>query len=111
SGQRGESVPFEITILNYSRFVTAHFRTYVTGLLEDPDGVYRTWDDSEWEYGASLWVELEDEAFSIRPGQEHTVRGRVNIPRRAPGSGYATVVVELIPEPVASDAAISTAYY
>lgn len=111
AGNRGAAVPFEITIMNQAQFSTAYFRAYTTGLREGHDGVYRTFDDTEWEFGASSWIELEADEFAIPPGQGHVVRGHVHIPRRGPASGYATVVLELVPEPAPGDVAASTAYY
>lgn len=114
AGQRGTSVPFEITIINESLLTTAYFQTSVTSLWETPDGVYRTrpaGDVGEWEYDASTWVELETNQFAVAPQSAYILRGRVNIPRRGPASGYATVVVELIPEPKPADVAAATFYH
>lgn len=110
AGERGATVPFEITILNNAQFSTAHFRTQVAGLAETPDGVYVPRKD-EWAYDASSWIEIDQPEFSIAPGQFHIIRGRIQIPRRATASGYATVIAELLPEPTPEGVAASTEYY
>lgn len=111
AGERGSSVPFEITIMNDAQFSTAHFRAEVAGLQESRDGVYNLRADDGWEYGASSWIELQETEFSVPPGEFYVLRGVVRIPRQAPGSGYATVVAELIPEPKPADVEASTSYY
>lgn len=111
AGERGSTVPFEITIMNDAQFSTAHFRAEAAGLQESRDGVYNLRTDDDWEYGASSWIELQETEFSVPPGEFYVLRGVVRIPRQAPGSGYATVVAELIPEPKPADVEASTSYY
>lgn len=111
AGERGSTVPFEITIMNDAQFSTAHFRAEAAGLQESRDGVYNLRADDDWEYGASSWIELQETEFSVPPGEFYVLRGVVRIPRQAPGSGYATVVAELIPEPKPADVEASTSYY
>lgn len=111
AGERGTSVPFEITFLNEARFSTAHFRASVVGLSESRTGVYNLRMVDDWEHGASSWVELEETEFTISPGEFYVLRGIVRIPRQAPASGYATVVTVLIPDEAPEDVAASTAYY
>ncbi len=111
AGDRGNSVPFEITIINQSRSATAYFRSEVTGLYERPDGVYVPRDRSDWTYDASEWVELDATEFSVPPGGFYVIRGRVRIPRQSAASGYAMVVTELLPEPAPPGVEASTEYY
>ena len=111
AGDRGNSVPFEITIINQSRSATAYFRSEVTGLYERPDGVYVPRDRSDWTYDASEWVELDATEFSVPPGGFYVIRGRVRIPRQTAASGYAMVVTELLPEPAPPGVEASTEYY
>ncbi len=42
AGERGQTLPFSITIVNNSRFQAADFRAYVTGLHEGRSGGVRT---------------------------------------------------------------------
>lgn len=111
AGERGSSVPFEITILNDSQFATAHFQAEVYGLSESRSGVYNLRKVDDWEYGASSWVELAETEFTVPPGEYYVLRGIVRIPRQAPPSGYATVVTVLVPEEAPEDVPVSTAYY
>lgn len=111
AGERGATVPFEITIMNQAQFSTAYFRSDVLGLAETREGVYTTRQSDEWEYNANSWIELQDEEFAIPPGGTHILRGRVQIPRRGSASGYATVVTELLPEPTPAGVQGSTSYY
>lgn len=111
AGERGARVPFEITVLNTAQFATAHFRADVTGLEERRDGVYQIRRDDEWEFSASTWIELDETEFAVAPGGFHVIRGHVQIPRRASGSGYATVVTELVPESKPADVEAATSYY
>lgn len=110
-GERGTSVPFEITILNDSQFATAHFQADVFGLSESRSGVYNLRKVDDWEYGASSWVELSETEFTVQPGEYYVLRGLVRIPRQAPPSGYATVVAVLVPEEAPEDVAASTSYF
>lgn len=111
AGERGRSVPFEISIINQSRTSTAYFRSEVSGLLERSDGVYVPRQRDDWEFDASDWVDLEETEFAVPPGGMHVIRGRVQIPRQSSASGYATVITELLPEPAPPGVEASTAYH
>lgn len=110
SGERGQTVPFSLTIVNNSRFETARFRAYATGLREGRSGEYGLKTPDDGPYAASSWVRLEHDEFEVGPGNNFVLRGTVNIPRDARPSGYAAVVIELLPEEAIGPAAFSTEY-
>lgn len=110
AGERGQTVPFSINIVNNSRFQTAQFRVYATGLREGRAGDYGPKTPDDGPYAASSWVRFEQNEFQIGPGSSYELRGTVNIPRDAGPSGYAAVVVELLPEQRLGDAALSVEY-
>lgn len=110
AGERGQTLPFSITIVNNSRFQAADFRAYVTGLHEGRSGEYGLKTPDDGPYAASSWVRLERSEFQVGPGEAFELRGTVNIPRDARPSGYAAVVVELLPEEPVGAVALSMEY-
>lgn len=107
AGQRGDTVPFSVSIVNNSTFGYARFKVYSMGLSEDRSGRYEAVDPEQGINDASAWVTFETDTFEVAPGQLYDLRGAVSIPRNAGASGYATVVMELIPEDRRGDAALS----
>lgn len=110
AGERGQTVPFSVSIVNNSRFQTARFRAYAAGLREGRAGDYAPKTPDDGPYAASSWVRFERTEFEIGPGDAYELRGTVNIPRNAGPSGYAAVVVELLPEERIGAAALSVEY-
>ncbi len=55
-------------------------------------------------------MRLERSEFQVGPGEAFELRGTVNIPRDARPSGYAAVVVELLPEEPVGAVALSMEY-
>lgn len=109
-GERGASVPFAISIINNSRFHTARFTVRAEGLREGRSGDYGPKMPDDGPYAASSWVHFEQDQFEVAPGATHALRGTVAIPRNAGPSGYAAVVVELLPEELIGEAALSVEY-
>lgn len=110
AGERGQTVPFSVNIVNNSRFQTARFRVYATGLREGRLGDYAPKTPDDGPYAASSWVRFEETEFEVAAGQAYELRGVVAIPRDAGPSGYAAVVVELLPEERVGPAALSVEY-
>lgn len=110
AGQRGETIPFSISIVNGSTFQTTRFEAFVTGLGEGREGNYTPIMPDDGPFAASPWIQLEQNSFEVRPGAAYELRGTVTIPRTAPPSGYAAVVIELKPEARTGDAALSVEY-
>lgn len=110
AGDRGQTVPFRISIANNALFQTARFRAYVTGLAEGRSGDYTPKLPDDGPYAASSWVRLEQDEFRIEPGRVYELRGTVNIPRDARASGYAAIVIELLPDERIGEAALSVEY-
>lgn len=110
TAERGQSVPFSITILNRSQFQTARFRASAAGLQEGRSGEYTPVVPDEGPYAASSWVRFEETEFEVGPGSAFELRGVVEIPRNARPSGYAAAVIELLPEERVGPAALSVEY-
>lgn len=110
SGQRGTNVPFSISLINHSSLQTVRFKAYVAGLTEGRRGDYSPAIPDEGLYAASSWITLEQDAFEIPPGSGYELKGTVTIPRDAPPSGYATIIMELQPEERIGSAALSIEY-
>lgn len=110
TGERGQTVPFAITVMNNSRFQTARFRVYAAGLVEGRAGDYAPKMPDDGPFAASSWVRFERDEFQVEPGDTFELRGTVTIPRDARPSGYAAVVLELLPEERIGPAALSVEY-
>lgn len=110
SGERGQTVPFTISLVNNSRFQTARFELQAMALREGRGGDYSSVPPHGGPYDASSWVRFETDSFEIPPGSTYVLRGNVVIPRDAGPSGYAAVVMNLLPEQLVGQAALSVEY-
>lgn len=109
-GERGQTVPFTVNLVNNSRFQTARFRVHAAALREGRSGDYAPTPPDGGRFDASSWVSFDQTEFEIAPGATYEVRGKVTIPRDAGASGYAAVVMNLLPEQRVGQAALSVEY-
>src|SRR5690625_5007681 len=58
-GQRGETVPFSVSVINNSTLQTARFKAFATGLAEGRGGDYSPVMPDDGPFAGSDWVRLE----------------------------------------------------
>jgi hypothetical protein len=94
----GETMTFEVIMMNEGRAMTADFLIYTADLVQKPDGDYEVVRVGTSEHSCAGWIKLSADRASIGPSEAFAVKGTLAVPRAASGGRYAAVVFELIPE-------------
>ncbi|MBO8140683.1 MAG: hypothetical protein H0Z37_00710 [Firmicutes bacterium] len=97
SGERGSTLSFDVTLVNEHYSESVDIRAFVTGLRETRRGSYEPAPDGIGRFDASSWIELERQELTLRPGDWTRLAGQVRVPRDAPPSGFAALVIEAVP--------------
>lgn len=94
----GETIAFDILLVNESKAATTHFRVLVLDVEQDKRGEYRIVESGDPKYSCAKWIKLSAEEATLGPGEGLAVTSQLAVPRGAYGGRYAAVVFELAPE-------------